>query len=161
MSSFAQTVPVDNPSKEEALMKPLDSAVLPAPERSLRPPERKQESAVPQAGASAEPIATSQGNSWPDEQNAGQGDLITAGSLRDLDGTAGSKSAVDKDVMDEGIVRPENAMPNYLAQKEVSAMMRKLRQGTSMWRRIQSVRIDEQRLEQVRDQMMSNQQLIR
>ncbi|AUI50655.1 hypothetical protein [Arthrobacter crystallopoietes] len=142
-------------------MKPLDSAVLPAPERSLRPPEQKQESAEPQVVLSAEPIAMSPADSRSDGQNAGHGELITAGSLRDLDGTNAFGPTADDDVTATDSARAENIMPNYLAQKEVSAMIRKLRQGASLWKRIQSVRIDEQRLEQVRDQMMSNQQLIR
>jgi hypothetical protein len=84
-----------------------------------------------------------------------------AGSLRELDGTNAAGAAIDDDVAAGESAGAENTMPNYLAQKEVSAMIRKLRQGASLWRRIQSVRVDEQRLEQVRDQMMSNQQLIR
>ncbi|NMR28814.1 hypothetical protein [Crystallibacter degradans] len=142
-------------------MKPLDSAVLPAPERSLRPPKQKQESAEPQAVLYADSRALSPTESRRDEQNAGPGELITAGSLRELDGISASEPAVDDDVEESDSVRTENTMPNYLAQKEVSAMIRKLRQGASLWKRIQSVRVDEQRLEQVRDQMMSNQQLIR
>jgi hypothetical protein len=142
-------------------MKPLDSAVLPAPERSLRPPEQEQESAEPQAAFSADSRLPSRTESRPTGRNAGRGELITAGSLRDLDGTDAPESAVDNDVEESESVGTENTVPNYLAQKEVSAMIRKLRQGASLWKRIQSVRIDEQRLEQVRDQMMSNQQLIR
>jgi hypothetical protein len=142
-------------------MKPLDSAVLPAPERSLRPPEQKQESAEPQAVLSADPLSMSRAGSQPDEQNAVRGALITAGSLRALDGTNAPDPAVDDEVTASKPADAENVMPNYLAQKEVNAVIRKLRQGASLWRRIQSVQIDEQRLEQVRDQMMSNQQLIR
>jgi hypothetical protein len=142
-------------------MKPLDSAVLPALERSLRPPEQKQESAEPQAVLSADPLSMSRAGSQPDEQNAVRGALITAGSLRALDGTNAPDPAVDDEVTASKPADAENVMPNYLAQKEVNAVIRKLRQGASLWRRIQSVQIDEQRLEQVRDQMMSNQQLIR
>jgi hypothetical protein len=142
-------------------MKPLDSAVLPAPERSLRPPEQKQESADSQAVLSADSLSTFRAESRPDTQNADHGELITAGTLRELDGTNAARAAIDDDVVAGESAGAENTMPNYLAQKEVSAMIRKLRQGASLWRRIQSVRIDEQRLEQVRDQMMSNQQLIR
>ncbi|WP_139006357.1 hypothetical protein [Arthrobacter crystallopoietes] len=142
-------------------MKPLDSAVLPAPERSLRPPEQKQESAEPQAVLSADPLSMSRAASQPDEQNAVRGELITAGSLRALDGTNAPDPAVDDEVTASKPADAENVMPNYLAHKEVNAVIRKLRQGASLWRRIQSVQIDEQRLEQVRDQMMSNQQLIR
>jgi hypothetical protein len=141
-------------------MKPLDSAVLPAPERSLRPLEQKQESAEPQAVLSADSQTLSRVESRPDAQNADHGELISAGSLRDLDGTNVLESAVDNDVTTEA-AGAENTMPNYLARREVSAVIRKLRQGASLWKRIQSVQIDEQRLEQVRDQMMSNQQLIR
>jgi hypothetical protein len=142
-------------------MKPLDSAVLPALERSLRPPEQKQESAEPQAVLSADPLSMSRAGSQPDEQNAVRGELITAGSLRALDETNAPDPAVDDEVTASKPADAENVMPNYLAQKEVNAVIRKLRQGASLWRRIQSVQIDEQRLEQVRDQMMSNQQLIR
>ena len=142
-------------------MKPLDSAVLPALERSLRPPEQKQESAEPQAVLSADPLSMSRAGSQPDEQNAVRGALITAGSLRALDGTNAPDPAVDDVATASKPADAENVMPNYLAQKEVNAVIRKLRQGASLWRRIQSVQIDEQRLEQVRDQMMSNQQLIR
>lgn len=142
-------------------MKPLDSAVLPAPERSLRPPEQKQESAEPQAALPANPLSKSGAKSRSDEQKADHGELITAGSLRELDGTNALESAVDNDVTTSESAGAENTMPNYLARREVSAVIRKLRQGASLWKRIQSVQIDEQRLEQVRDQMMSNQQLIR
>jgi hypothetical protein len=142
-------------------MKPLDSAVLPAPERSLRPPEHKQESAEPQAVLSADSLEMSQSVERLDSENAGRGELITAGSLRELDGTNASESAVDEEVAASESAGTENTMPNYLARKEVSAVIRKLRQGASLWKRIQSVRVDEQRLEQVRDQMMSNQHLIR
>lgn len=142
-------------------MKPLDSAVLPATERSLRPAEHKQESAEPQAPLSTDSRAVPRTESRQDEQNEGHGELITAGSLRELDGTNASESFVDDDVAVSESAITEYTMPNYLAQKEVSAMIRKLRQGASLWKRIQRVQIDEQRLEQVRDQMMSNQQLIR
>ena len=40
-------------------------------------------------------------------------------------------------------------------------MIRKLRQSVSLWKRIQNVRVDDQRLEQVRDDLLSQQQLIR
>lgn len=142
-------------------MKPLDSAVLPAPERSLRPSEQKQASAEPPAVLSADSLEMSQSAKRLDSENADRGELITAGSLRELDGTNASKSALDEEVAASESANAENTMPNYLARKEVSAVIRKLRQGASLWKRIQSVRIDEQRLEQVRHQMMSNQHLIR
>ncbi|HEX2247117.1 MAG TPA: hypothetical protein VHH13_06155, partial [Arthrobacter sp.] len=132
-----------------------------APERSLWPPEQKQESTEPQAVLSADSLEMSQPAERLDSENAGRGELITAGSLRELDGTNTSESAVDEEVAASEPADTENTMPNYLARKEVSAVIRKLRQGASLWRRIQSVRVDEQRLEQVRDQMMSNQHLIR
>ena len=59
-------------SREETLMKPLDAAIAPAPERSIRP---------------AEP-------SLSDEGQRGHGQLISAGSLRDLDAAAGPGGSV-------------------------------------------------------------------
>ena len=146
-------------SREETLMKPLDAAIAPAPERSIRP---------------AEPTLS-------DEGQRGHGQLISAGSLRDLDGAAGpggsvaegagSEQAADsvrpvpQQATESAPPAPEQAaaaaMPNFLDRQEVNAMIRKLRQSVSLWKRIQNVRVDDQRLEQVRDDLLSHQQLIR
>ncbi|MGM0930346.1 MAG: hypothetical protein ACQEXN_11630 [Actinomycetota bacterium] len=134
-------------SREETLMKPLDAAISPAPERSIRP---------------SEPRSSNEGQH-------GHGQLISAGGLRDLDAATGPGGSVaeasgSKAVGSAGAA-PEQAaaaaMPNFLARQEVNAMIRKLRQSVSLWKRIQNVRVDDQRLEQVRDDLLSHQQLIR
>jgi hypothetical protein len=110
-------------------MKPLDSAVRPAPEQSIRPGFRPTEPAPPVPQARQEP----------------HGELITAGSL---DGLAGS-------------AKPGPAMPNFLEREEVDFVIRKLRQGYSFWKRIQGTTIDEQRLDEARDELLAYRQLIR
>ncbi|TJY70019.1 hypothetical protein E4J89_07455 [Arthrobacter sp. CAU 1506] len=186
-------LPAQNPkhSREEILMKPLDAALAPAPERSIGPTEA--------------PLS--------DAGRFGHGQLISAGSLRDLDAATGrgdSVSAVDGSeaagslrsgvdeiadsawssageaadsawpsvdeladsswtwrdrTVDSTRPAPEHAatagMPNFLDRQEVNAMIRKLRQSVSLWKRIQNVRVDDQLLEQVRDDLLSHQQLIR
>jgi hypothetical protein len=149
-------------SREETLMKPLDAAISPAPEQSIRPPEpRRAEARLSDARLS-------------NEGRRGHGQLISAGSLRDLDAAAGPEgsvaegadsAAVASDAADLAWPAPEQAavaaMPNFLDRQEVNAMIRKLRQSVSLWKRIQNVRVDDQRLEQVRDDLLSHQQLIR
>ncbi|MFT4468964.1 hypothetical protein ACMX2H_03545 [Arthrobacter sulfonylureivorans] len=188
-------------------MKPLDAALAPAPERSIGPTEA--------------PLS--------DAGQFGHGQLISAGSLRDLDAATGRgdsvsavagseatgsiRSGVDEaagsirsavDASDDefsdsawsevgefadSVLRPSAgeaadsvrawrnrtvdstrpapeqaataAMPNFLDRQEVNAMIRKLRQSVSLWKRIQNVRVDDQLLEQVRDDLLSHQQLIR
>jgi hypothetical protein len=134
-------------SREETLMKPLDAAISPAPERSILPSEPR----------------------LSDEGQSGRGQLISAGRLRDLDAATspGGSVAESADAEAAGSARsaPEQAaavaMPNFLDRQEVNAMIRKLRQSVSLWKRIQNVRVDDQRLEQVRDDLLSHQQLIR
>ncbi|MEV7649813.1 hypothetical protein [Arthrobacter sp. NPDC089319] len=153
-SAPAADIPVDSAmfparspihSREETLMKPLDAALSPAPDRSIRP---------------SEPRSSDEGQ---------RGQLISAGSLRSLDTASGPGGSVasgaGSDTADS--VRPAPAqaaapaMPNFLDSQEVNAMIRKLRQSVSLWKRIQNVRVDDQRLEQVRDDLLSHQQLIR
>jgi hypothetical protein len=134
-------------SREETLMKPLDAAISPAPERSIRPSEPR----------------------LSDDGQRGHGQLIFAGSLRALDAATGPGGNVAEGIGSEaaGSARPAPeqaaaaAMPNFLDRQEVNAMIRKLRQSVSLWKRIQNVRVDDQRLEQVRDDLLSHQQLIR
>ena len=135
--------------REEPLMKPLDAAVLPAPERSVRPPEPAQAR---------------------ETERRGHGEVITAGSLRGLDprgdgpGDAGAMSGgagFAVPAPDSPKRSSAAGMPNFLARQEVNAMIRKLRQSVSLWERIQNVGVDEQRLEQVRDELLSHRQLIR
>lgn len=201
-------LPAQNPnhSREEILMKPLDAALAPAPERSISRTD------APRSNAG----------------QLGHGQLISAGSLRDLDAATGRgdsvsagagseaagstrssiRSGVDevagstwsatseaarsiRSGVDEAAdsIRPgpdefsdsswawrdrtvnstrpapeqaaTAAMPNFLDRQEVNAMIRKLRQSVSLWKRIQNVRVDDQLLEQVRDDLLSHQQLIR
>ena len=137
-------LPARNPThtREETLMKPLDAAVMLAPERSIRP---------------SQPAEATR-----DEQR-GHGQLISAGSLRDLDvGVAAEGNDADQPAPAPGHEYADDAaMPNFLDRQEVNAMIRKLRQSVSLWKRIQNVRVDEQRLEQMRDELLSHQQLIR
>ncbi len=135
-------------------MKPLDAAISPAPERSIRPSEPRP----------PEPRLS-------DEGQRGHGQLISAGSLRDLDAAAGPGGSVAEGAGSEAADSawpapdPEQAatagMPNFLDRRGVNVMIRKLRQGVSLWKRIQNVRVDDRRLEQVRDDLLSQQQLIR
>ncbi|MGW6172049.1 hypothetical protein ACWF5H_01025 [Arthrobacter sp. NPDC055138] len=154
-SAPASDIPVDSAilparipihSREETLMKPLDAALSPAPDRSIRPSEPRSS----------------------DEGQRGHGQLISAGSLRSLDtanGPGGSVAKGASDAADSVRPAPEQAaaaaMPNFLDRQEVNAMIRKLRQSVSLWKRIQNVRVDDQRLEQIRDDLLSLQQLIR
>jgi hypothetical protein len=125
-------------------MKPLDAATSPAPERSIRPTEPRPS----------------------DEGQYGNGQLITAGSLRQLDAGI-AETGADEEGANFHQPVPDHelpaaaAMPNFLDRGEVNAMIRKLRQSVSLWKRIQNVRIDDQRLEQVRDELLSHQHLIR
>ena len=117
-------------------MKPLDSAVRPAPEQSIRPDVHPVIAAQPPQLASQESRGRGQ---------EPHGELITAGSLDGLDATTG----------------PGAAMPNYLEREEVNIVIRKLRQSYSFWKRIQGTRIDEQRLDEARDELLAYRQLIR
>lgn len=116
-------------------MKPLDSAVRPAPEQSIRPDVHPMKAAQPPRQASP---ARGRGQEP-------RGELITAGSLDGLDGSTS----------------PGSAMPNYLEREEVNIVIRKLRQGYSFWKRIQGTSIDEQRLDEARDELLAYRQLIR
>jgi hypothetical protein len=117
-------------------MKPLDSAVRPAPEQSIRPALRPTEAASPAQQASPESPARGQ---------EPHGELIIAGSLNGLDGSA----------------RSGEPMPSYLEREEVNFVIRKLRQSYSLWQRIQGTSIDEQRLDEARDELLAYRQLIR
>jgi len=121
-------------------MKPLDTAVRPAPEHAIRPEQavRCDQAGRPGKSGPQSPAAY-------DRAPKHCGELITAGSLDGIDGSAGAGSA----------------MPNYLEWEEVNAVIRKLRQSYSFWKRIQSVTIDEQKLEEVRDELLAYRQLIR
>ncbi|EMY34408.1 hypothetical protein D477_009775 [Arthrobacter crystallopoietes BAB-32] len=126
-------------------MKPLDTAVRPAPEQSIRPEPSVREQDVRteqtvRAGESGRRTPASH-----DRTPEHRGELITAGSLDGIDGS--------------GSTGP--AMPNYLEREEVNAVIRKLRQSYSFWKRIQSVTIDEQKLEEARDELLAYRQLIR
>lgn len=117
-------------------MKPLDSAVRPAPEQSIRPDVYPMKAAQPPRQASHESRGRGQES---------HGELITAGSLDGLDGSTS----------------PGSAMPNYLEREEVNIVIRKLRQSYSFWKRIQGTSIDEQRLDEARDELLAYRQLIR
>jgi hypothetical protein len=110
-------------------MKPLDSAVRPAPEQSIRPDFRQAEPSLPAPQTSQEP----------------HGELITAGSLDGLDGSA----------------KPGPGMPDFSVREEVDFVIRKLRQVASFWKRIQGTTIDEPRLDEARDELLAYRQLIR
>ncbi|WP_336714674.1 hypothetical protein [Arthrobacter sp. USHLN218] len=120
-------------------MKPLDSAVRPAPEQSIRPDVHPVKAAQPPRHASQESR---------DRCQESHGELITAGSL---DGLAGL----------DGSTNPGSVMPNYLEREEVNIVIRKLRQSYSFWKRIQGTSIDEQRLDEARDELLAYRQLIR
>lgn len=117
-------------------MKPLDSAVRPAPEQSIRPDIHPKVAAQSAQQASHE---------FRGRGQEPHGELIIAGSLEGLDGST----------------NPGSAMPNYLEREEVNIVIRKLRRSYSYWKRIQGTSIDEQKLDEARDELLAYRQLIR
>jgi hypothetical protein len=120
-------------------MKPLDSAVRPAPEQSIHPDVRSMNSM--KLAQPAQRVSWESRGRGPEPH----GELITAGSLSGLDGSTS----------------PGSATPNYLKREEVNIVIRKLRQSYSFWKRIQGTSIDEQRLDEARDDLLVYRQLIR
>jgi hypothetical protein len=57
--------------------------------------------------------------------------------------------------------RTGSSPTHTLARKEVDTVIQRRRRGLSWWQRLQKVRIDDGRLEQARDHVLSQQQLIR